>query len=241
MSGSRHCSTLFLDSHIEASNRTRAVKIDLREGGEAAATVFGKVDSSQDLRGTASFDHAGGEDETLFLGAAGLTSKKVTKQAAEAKVFQIGSLQDPGGSEGHDVMYGAPGGPTEDPRVYEIPELFPDKYMGAAGMPSKDISKLRGGNFMFGEKREGVEHGAGHRRTVEFLQMPSAAQMNADFMRGTQQWATPDYPEERPVQLPPPEEMVNGPNADYAGAATIPRPTTAPSAFARSSPGGGGV
>jgi len=211
-----------LDAHLEASNRTRPVKVDLREGGEAAATVFGKTDASQDLRGTASFEHAGAEAfaDVFYLGAAGLSSKKVTKQAAEAKVFDIGSLSDPGGTEGHDVMYGREG-PDGDPRVYEIPELFPDKYIGSAGMPSKDISRQKAGALMFGEKREGVEHGAGHRRTVDFSSLPSAANMNASFMRQTQSWATPQYPEEHPAPLPPPEAAPNGPYAEPAGAATF--------------------
>ena len=48
-------------------------------------------------------------------------------------------LKEAGGSEGHDVMYGSDN-PAADPRIFEVPELFPAKFTGAAGMSSKDIS-----------------------------------------------------------------------------------------------------
>ena len=69
---------VYISLHVQARSKSGNVKIDLREGGEAAATVFGKYDSEQDLRGTASFEHSGaGAGESVFDGAAGLTSKQV--------------------------------------------------------------------------------------------------------------------------------------------------------------------
>ena len=61
-------------------------KIDLREGGEAAATVFGKYDREQELAsmGGASFDSP--VDTSCFdvTGAAGNTSKQLSTKQVRA-------------------------------------------------------------------------------------------------------------------------------------------------------------
>ena len=50
-------------------------------------------------------------------GAAGLTSKQVTKQNDDARVFSINSMNNPGGTELADVIYK---GETQDPRIFEV-------------------------------------------------------------------------------------------------------------------------
>ena len=101
-----------------------------------------------------------------------------------------------------------------------MPELWPHKYVGAAGMSSKEISHYRAaGGYMFGEVADGVALGAGHRTTI--TQVPSQAQFNASFMRSTHAWAVPEYPQ--PEAAPRdvrPEELPNGPHAPAAGTAT---------------------
>ena len=126
-------------------------------------------------------------------GAAGNTSKQLSTKQRGEELFTIGMLKEAGGSEGHDVMYGY--GIDGDPRIFEVPELFPEKFTGAAGMSSKDIShSSAAGGYMFGEICDGLALGAGHRTTVTML--PTHMHLNATFMRSTGNWARPDYPTE---------------------------------------------
>ncbi|KAL1503209.1 hypothetical protein AB1Y20_011266 [Prymnesium parvum] len=46
-----------------------------------------------------------------------------------------------------------------DSPSFDIPELLPEKFIGAAGMTSKDWCRQRNGHWMFGEKVEGAAHG----------------------------------------------------------------------------------
>ena len=74
-----------------------------------------------------------------MTGAAGSTSKQLSMKQRGEELFTVGKLKEGGGTEGHDVMYGSED-PVEDPRIFEVPEIFPEKFQGAAGMSSKDIS-----------------------------------------------------------------------------------------------------
>ena len=68
------------------SKSNRQGKIDLREGGEAAATVFGKYDREQELR----------DDPNTFemTGAAGSTSKQLSmKQPFRPEVLAASAVQ----------------------------------------------------------------------------------------------------------------------------------------------------
>ena len=74
-----------------------------------------------------------------MTGAAGSTSKQLSMKQRGEELFTVGKLKEGGGTEGHDVMYGSED-PVEDPHIFEVPEIFPEKFQGAAGMSSKDIS-----------------------------------------------------------------------------------------------------
>ena len=101
-----------------------------------------------------------------MTGAAGSTSKQLSMKQRGEELFTVGKLKEGGGTEGHDVMYGSED-PVEDPRIFEVPEIFPEKFQGAAGMSSKDIShSSAAGGYMFGEICDGLALGAGHRTTV---------------------------------------------------------------------------
>ena len=56
-----------------------------------------------------------------FEGAAGLTSKTISKMKDEMKVSEAGHVKDVGGSESHDVIYGTELQAGADPRVFEVP------------------------------------------------------------------------------------------------------------------------
>ena len=129
-----------------------------------------------------------------MTGAAGSTSKQLSMKQRGEELFTVGKLKEGGGTEGHDVMYGSED-PVEDPRIFEVPEIFPEKFQGAAGMSSKDIShSSAAGGYMFGEICDGLALGAGHRTTV--TKLPTHMDLNATFMRSTGAWARPDYPNE---------------------------------------------
>lgn len=180
-----------LDS--EESRYQKGLKKDLLEGGEAAAVVFNKV-----ARGGASPKHASGDDR-LFDGAAGAASEEMPRAPPEARTFSTASLRDPGGMELKDVIYGRVGA-DEDAQVYEIPELYPAKFAGAAGLDSKSTSRLKGNAYMFGERCEGVEYGAKHRTAIDPTHMPSAAELNQHFNQASH-WFEPDVD----LRLNPPE------------------------------------
>jgi len=161
----------------------RGAKVDAQMRGEAASVVFGgkpppEVKSHKSI--------------------AGLTSGQVhqkKKSGYEARRLDVRTMRDPGGSEAHDVMYAKRHEDieydgNEEPRIDEIPEKYPENYMGAAGLPTKEVFRQQAKSFMFGEKTsDGFEYGAKHISSLEGAANP--AQLNSAFMQSSH-WFEPD-------------------------------------------------
>ena len=161
------------------------------DGGEAAATVFGGKMMPE---------------KTKHKSIAGLTStqiRSIKRSGFEARRIDVRSMKDGGGSEAHDTMYGKS---TEDvsydgneePRIHEIPEIYPESYSGAAGLASKEVFRQFAKPYMFGEKTmDGLEYGAKH--IADLNAPPNAAQLNQAFMQSSH-WFEPDEGMRAPTQ-----------------------------------------
>jgi hypothetical protein len=85
---------------------------------------------------------------------------------------------------------------NEEPRINEIPEVYPETFQGAAGLSTKDIFRQKASANMFGEKTsDGLEYGAKHIHNVDGS--PNPAALNTAFMQASH-WFEPDDPTPRP-------------------------------------------
>ena len=161
-----------------------------RDGGEFAATVF---------QGKPIYE----KEKPKSI--AGLTSGQIRKAKTsghEARRLNAPTLMNNGGTESHDTLYGKSDQDYEADgndlsRIYELPEMMPDQFMGAAGLASKDVFRQAARPFMFGEKTaDGLEYGAKH--IADLYAPPNAAQLNSAFMQ-TSHWFEPDQDGQRPM------------------------------------------
>ena len=161
-----------------------------RDGGEFAATVFRRKPIYE-------------KEKPKSI--AGLTSGQIRKAKTsghEARRLNAPTLMNNGGTESHDTLYGKSDQDYEADgndlsRIYELPEMMPDQFMGAAGLASKDVFRQAARPFMFGEKTaDGLEYGAKH--IADLYAPPNAAQLNSAFMQ-TSHWFEPDQDGQRPM------------------------------------------
>ena len=176
------------EENIEERYKNKEV---VRDGGEAAATVFGGRMMPE---------------KTKHKSIAGLTStqiRSIKRSGFEARRIDVRTMKDGGGSEAHDTMYGKSEQDVvydgnEESRIHELPEIYPESFSGAAGLASKEVFRQFAKPHMFGEKTmDGLEYGAKH--IADLAAPPNAAQLNQAFMQ-TSHWFEPDTPMRPPTQ-----------------------------------------
>ncbi|KAL1503210.1 hypothetical protein AB1Y20_011266 [Prymnesium parvum] len=145
-----------------------------RWGGESEELIYGKGPTNVSVEYEAmencvtDVDPSTPGKQPLYEGAAGAPSKFISRPTLDARKRNVPTLEDPGGSETRAIIYGyervGDGSvnsmyDADDSPSFDIPELLPEKFIGAAGMTSKDWCRQRNGHWMFGEKVEGAAHG----------------------------------------------------------------------------------
>eukprot|EP00966_Prymnesium_polylepis_P084961 1966832-Prymnesium_polylepis.1 len=104
---------------------------------------------------------------------------------------------------------------ADDPPFFDIPELMPEKFQGAAGMTSKDVFRQHSAYWMFGEKTEGIAYGAKHRVHHNY-RLPNAAELNKSYLSAAHWTPGGDDPKQGTniAGPPPPPQLPVGVDPD---------------------------